>query len=559
MTALIEPEESPATIARRQRHQGWDNLVGQALKESPQAAAAVMRYLAQNDLFYLAVKIGGRVDMDNDWCMARCDMVQADPFDHVDLWPRYHYKTSIGSWLIIQDILNDPEVTILVLSYNKDFAHKVIRPVMLELEKNQKLKELFSHILWENPKRDADKWAVATGFSVIRKENPKEQTVEGYGLVDSLPTGVHPRILHYEDCETDEAVGSSDSIWKLINAWELSLGLAAANLIYECRKRYYGTYYHHAGLYKEMIRRGLVKERKFHCTVDNIWPGTKERPPIPVFLSLKKLQAIAVEMGTKNFNAQMRMDPTPSDTAMFRQEMLQFWKPMRENLNIYILVDPANLKRGETRSQKKAMGKADYTGMWVLGLGSDRNYYVLEIVRDKLTKNEKLAKIFELADKYEPLMVYWYGGAENSDVSDIRTKQTLENFRFPISEVSNAQSIRKELIPDTEGIWQSRRVFLPDTQPYRDWQGNMVDLVQVFINDEFLKYPFCIHEDMLSAFCMVKHKDVREDRSDKADAFPRLRFPNRGEVNTRGYKDPKKNQDSYEGYDVLEDGLSDRY
>jgi len=552
---MTEPVEPPATIARRQRHQGWDNLVGQALKESPQAAAAVMRYLAQNDLFYLAVKIGGRVDMDNDWCMARCDMVQADPFDHVDMWFRYGYKTSIGSWLIIQDILNNPEVTILVLSYNKDFAHKIIRPIMLELEMNQKLKELFPDILWENPKRDAPKWSIATGFSVIRKGNPKEQTVEGYGLVDSLPTGAHPMIIHYDDCEVQDSVGSSDSIYKLINAWELSLGLAATNLIYTCRKRYYGTTYHHAALYAEIVSRKVASARKFPATEGGRWPGKS------VFIPQQRLIEIYQEMGSKNFNAQMLMDPTPSDTAMFRMEFIKdnFWKPVRDNLNIYILVDPANLKRGETRSQKKAMGKADYTGMWVLGLGSDRNYYVLEIVRDKLTKNEKLAKIFELADKYEPLMVYWYGGAENSDVSDIRTKQSLENFRFPISEVSNAQSIRKELIPETEGIWQSRRVFLPETQPYRDWQGNMVDLVQVFINDEFLKYPFCIHEDMLSAFCMVKHKDVREDRSDKADAFPRLRFPNRGEVNTRGYKDPKKNQDSYEGYDVLEDGLSDRY
>lgn len=84
---------------------------------------AVMRELGKTDLFFLLVYILHRLDADIEWIYSRCREVQSDPDGYLDLWAREHYKSTIITFaLTIFDIINNPEETFGILSFNRPIA-----------------------------------------------------------------------------------------------------------------------------------------------------------------------------------------------------------------------------------------------------------------------------------------------------------------------------------------------------------------------------------------------------------------------------------------------------
>ncbi|MEO1330834.1 MAG: hypothetical protein AAFW46_14355, partial [Pseudomonadota bacterium] len=169
-------------------------------------AQATVRHLALTDLFFLGVYVLNRPDANNGWVFARAREVQAAPNGYLDLWARGHYKSSIiTNWLTIQDILNDPEMTFGFFSHTRPIAKAFLRQIKQEFERNEWLRELFPDILWDNPRAQAPKWSEDEGIIVKRRGNPKESTVEAWGLVDGQPTSKHFSLLHYDDVVTRES------------------------------------------------------------------------------------------------------------------------------------------------------------------------------------------------------------------------------------------------------------------------------------------------------------------------------------------------------------------
>ena len=127
------------------------------------------------------------------------------PDGYLDLWSRFHYKSSILTFgLILQEILRNPEITICIFSHTRPAAKAFLRQIKTELEVNQRLKELFSDILFTDPAKEA-RWSEDNGLVVKRRGNPKEATLEAWGLVDGQPTGKHFDVLHYDDVVTRES------------------------------------------------------------------------------------------------------------------------------------------------------------------------------------------------------------------------------------------------------------------------------------------------------------------------------------------------------------------
>ena len=449
----------------------------------------------RSDLFFLLVYLLNREDADNDWCFERCREVQAEPDGHLDLWAREHYKSTIITYAQnIQDILNDPEITIGIFSHTRPLAKGFLRQIKQEFEQNEDLKRIYSDVLYADPINESPKWSEDEGIVVKRKSNPKEATVEAWGVVDGQPTGKHFGVLNYDDIVTVESVGTPEMIQKTTDRLALSYNLGS----HGGRRRFIGTRYHFNDTYRTIIDRGTVTPRIWAATANGKVDGE------PVFLTREALAKKRRDMGPYVFGSQMLQDPTADELQGFREEWLKFASlPSWRGLNLVILCDPASRKApAGTKNLKN-----DYTSFWLVGLGADKNAYVLDMVRDRLKLTERADLLFQWHRRYQPMAVVYEEYGLQADVEHFEDRMARENYRFTITRVGGrlAKNDRiRRLVP----WFEKGRVFLPPKLEKKDHEGRRVDLVQSFIREEYVPFPVGLHDDMLDALARLLEPDI---------------------------------------------------
>lgn len=451
-----------------------------------------MRELCLNDLFYLLTRACARKDVDNDWLYERCLEVQRDPDGYLDLWAREHYKSTIITFgKTIQDILTNPEITVGIFSHTKPIARGFLRQIKFEFENNNRLKQLFPEILYEEPKRESSNWSEDKGITVKRKSNPAAATVEAHGLVDGQPTGKHFSLLIYDDVVTRESVTSPDMIKKTTDALSLSYNLGA----HGGRRRYIGTRYHHNDTYREIISRESAVKRVHPATKDGKADGE------PVFLERDVLVKKRKDMGVYVFGCQMLQDPKADQTEGFKEDWLRYWDVKGwQDMNRYILVDPAGGKRKLN----------DYTSMFVIGCGYDKNYYVIDMVRDKLNLTERARTLFQLHETYTPVGVGYEKYGMQADIEHIEYEQELKNYRFEITPLGG-QTPKIDRIKRLVPLFEYSRVYLPKRLTKPDFEGTPQELVSIFIDEEFKPFPVMVHDDMLDCLARIQHPEFVMD------------------------------------------------
>ena len=457
----------------------------------------IMRELCKTDLFFLLTQVCKREDVNRDWLYDRCREVESEPDFHLDLWARNHYKSTIITFgLTIREILNNPNITICILSYNKGISKGFLGQLMREFENNELLKELFSEIFYQKPNTEAQKWSINEGIIVKRSANPKEGTIESYGLVDGQPVGRHYNLIIYDDIVNESSVGTVDQIEKTNKAFELSLNLFSE----DTKFRICGTRYHHADTYSVILERNVATSRIYPATDDGTVDGK------PVLYDKAYLEQKKEAMGNYVFSAQLLLNPVPDDAQTFQSDWLQYYSVKQDgylHLNRIIICDPAN-------SKKKY---SDWTAIIVVGLGRDENYYVIDIIRDKFNLTERANILLELHLKYKPYMVYYEQYGMVSDIHYIQEEQRRQKYRFPIvgikGNVAKVDRI-KNLIP----ICENNRLYLPYEGEinHRDYEGKMYDPVKYFVDNEYLSFPFGTYDDVLDAISRIADPQVKIKR-----------------------------------------------
>lgn len=437
------------------------------------------RWLCRNDLFFLLTVACKRRDVDRDWLYNRCREVEAEPDGYLDIWSREHYKSTIITFAkSIQDLLVDPETTIGIFSHTRPIAKGFLEQIKRELEQNVYLKSLFPDVLYESPAKESPKWSLDGGIVVKRKTNPREASVEAWGVVDGQPTGKHFTTLVYDDMVTLESVSTPDQIKKVTSAWELSLNLGAQG----GRRRMIGTRYHLNDSYADIMNRGSVIPRVYKATDDGTVEGT------PVLLPRETLAEKRRDMGPYTFSCQMLQNPVADRAMSFKPEWVKTYQQLGDTRgwNKYLLVDPASAKKASS----------DYTVMTVIGLAPDQNYYLIAGIRDRMNLTQRTEKLFDLYREHDPRAVGYERYGLQSDIEHVQYVQEQRNFRFAIKELGGPMPKEdriKRLIPPFE----QGRFWLPTRLPFTDSEGKLQDFVTLFLTDEYLAFPVCVHDDML--------------------------------------------------------------
>jgi len=423
----------------------------------------LMREVGRRDLVYLMVCLMGRKDMAHQWLFDRMREYEAAPNGCLDLWAREHYKSTIITFGgTVQDILSahgdDPlpkwggiEPTFGIFSHTRPISKKFLRQIKQEFEQNERLKWLYPDILFANPHKEADKWSEETGITVRRQSNPKEATVEAWGLVDGQPTGAHFYVRIYDDVVTRESVNTPEQIAKTTGAWELSVNLGVAEGGFE---RYIGTRYAIMDTYHAMMERGSVRPRIYPSTDDGTESGR------PVLLSPEAHAKKRRDMGPVTFAAQMLQKPISKATATFQAEHLRFQDIRPKTLNVYILGDPAHSKRRGS----------DRTGYAVIGVDAQRNKYLLDGFNHKMNLKERWDALRSLRRKWmqapgiQGVFVGYERYGLQADLEHFESEMERDGEAFPIVELNwpkEGPHAKGDRIGRLRPDFQQGRFFLP--------------------------------------------------------------------------------------------------
>lgn len=428
----------------------------------------MVRALAMWDRYYLLVVLLNRPDALHPWIYARCREVERAPDGYLDIYGREHYKSTIVTYAgIIQEILRNPGITIGIFSHTKGIARAFLRQIKVELESNDRLKQLFPDVLYDNPQEDAPMWSLDTGMIVKRRSNPKEATIEAWGLVDGQPTSKHFELMVYDDVVTRESVSTPEQIAKTTEAWELSDNLGAQG----GRKWHVGTRYSFADTYQDLMKRGAVKPRIYPATHDGTITGR------PVLFSEDEWKRKVRDQGEATISCQMLANPLAGHQRMFNVEDLQVYEIRPETLAVYIMVDPARSKKADS----------DATAIAVIGVDYANNKYLLDGYNHKMDLMERwehTARMY-LKWKSESGVQAVYVGYESfgaqADLDYFREQQKLTRVHFEIMELAwpreggGAKTDRvQRLGPD----FRSGKFFIPyetDDKNYTSNQRKMLD------------------------------------------------------------------------------------
>lgn len=529
-------------IANRLPYFSFNEAMAFYMEVVPRLKPTELALLGCNDRFFLLTGLLNRPDAIHPWIYDRAREVEASPDGHLDLWARFHYKSTVITFAgIIQEVISDPEIRVCIFSNTADIARPFLGQIKEEFETNGPLKKTYADVLWEHPTKQAKTWSLDDGIIVKRKSNAKEATVEAHGLINALPTGKHFPLLVYDDVVNERNVTNPEQIKKATERVELSDPIGVGE---HTRKWFIGTRYHFADSYGHLIEHDIAKPRLYPATDDGTLDGR------PVFMSPEAWAKTKNSMRTV-IAAQMLQNPIAGQENTFRTKWLKPYWLRPSMMNVYIMGDPS---KGRSKT-------SDRTALAVIGIDTNGNKYLLDGYCHRMPLSERWARLSELQSKWKRMpgvqlvKVGYERYGQQSDDEYFDEKMRLSGERFEIEELGwtgeRGRESKTHRVERLEPDFRTSKFFVPakvwhtghdqhvarwymeegsDEIKYRDnpalhqlerravshgerWRlmdplrrldedGNIYDLVRVFF-EEYRFFPFSPRDDFIDAMSRI--------------------------------------------------------
>jgi phage terminase large subunit-like protein len=428
--------------------------------------------------------------------MARCYESQ----DYLDerylfiLAARDHYKSVLNTIALpLWEVCKDPNITIAVLSFQRDKSISQLMSVKQIAEQNELLKAAWSDIFFAK-KQDANKWNLYSGLYVKRTSTVKEATFSAWGLIENSPVSMHFDVLIVDDPVTIDNSATTEQIEKVKAAYRMLAGLGTRRV----RIRTITTRYDVNDISADILKDGRYKKVIIPGEVDK--DGNGKIGGIPVFKTREELDNIREDFGDAFYCGQILQDPTASNERGLDLEWLTYYDTLPSNLTYYLLCDPAGKKHKTS----------DSTVMAIIGCSPQRQFYLVDMIRDKLDVYERFQMLKDLYMKHDPYDCYYEVQALNSDLEVFDREMEREKFYFLISKFSsNVNDSKRKRIMALGALMRKRNFLIPRELYYTDVTGVERELISEFINEEYTKFPHNkAHDDMLDCMGMIQNVDV---------------------------------------------------
>lgn len=203
----------------------------------------------------------------------------------------------------------------------------------------------------------------------------------------------------------------------------------------------------------------------------------------PEILSAEFLEAQKQGQGSYIFSNQYLNEIIPSDLQSFKKSWFQYYEELPKRLNTFMFVDPA-ISQADS---------ADFTGIVVVSVDSEKNWYVRHARRYKVTPTEIINLLFTLTKEFNPNII----GVEEVAYQKallyfLDEEMRRRNILLPVKGVKPPTDKTKEMrILALVPRFEFSRVYL---------RRGLTDLEM-----ELLKFPRGSHDDLIDALAGIEY------------------------------------------------------
>lgn len=322
----------------------------------------------------------------------------------LDLAPRGFGKSTVGDVdYCITRILRDPNIRIMIGSKTQTQAQAFLKEIRTHFEQNDNLLRIFGD--WKTHKDNVwnDREFTVNKRNIIKKE----ATVTALGASGAVIS------KHFDIIIGDDLVGLENARTERqrANLKEWFYSSLIPTLEPDGEIHILGTRYNPLDLYEDLIKSGnyTINIQKaiqiINGVESSLWEGK---------FTIEKLKQIRAESGKIIFNMQYQNDTELAKGKIFKAKYFKYYEEYK--LDYDFQTAKIRIKNAEGIDQWKKvrvyMGADlaisekenednDYFVLMMIGVDDEKNVYVLEYVKERLTFNSQLNTIISYGrDKY---------------------------------------------------------------------------------------------------------------------------------------------------------------
>lgn len=187
------------------------------------------------------------------------------------------------------------------------------------------------------------------------------------------------------------------------------------------------------------------------------------------------------QMGSYLFSNQYLNVVIPEEDRRFRKEWLRYTTQIPTNVHTFGFIDPAI-------GQKK---NSDYTGISIISVDANKNWYLRLASRYRLTPTQIVEKAFELCQQYQLDALGVEAVAYQEALIYLISEEMVKRDRFiPIKDVKRTKTAKETRILALVPRFEFARIFC--------YPGHMD------FEEEYLAFPRGSHDDILDALASLE-------------------------------------------------------